>query len=86
MAKITIDSKAKAIYVQIREGKVVRTKEFAEHTFADLDSNGHLLGVELLRPSGVLTIREVAHKLHRPILARIAPELESLYGKLAGAR
>lgn len=86
MAKITIDPKAKAIYVQIREGKVARTKEFAQETFADLDSSGHLLGVELLQPSGALIIRQVAHKLHHPILAKIAPELERLYGKLAAAQ
>ncbi len=85
MSKITIDPKAKAIYVRLHEGKVARTKEFSEDIFADLDSSGRLLGVEVLRP-GRLVIHQVAQRFRRPLLDKIAPELERLYAKLEGAR
>lgn len=83
--KVTIDSRAKAIYVKLRDGKPARTKEFSPTIFADIDSTGKLLGVEMLRP-GSLTIREIARKYNRPILNRIAPDLERIYEKLSGSR
>ena len=85
MSKITIDPKALAIYVKLRDGKVSRTKEFAKEIFADLNSEGKLLGVEILQP-GILAIRQVARKFHNSTLARIAPDLEKLYGKLLASR
>lgn len=81
MAKITIDPKARAIYIKIRDGKVSRTREFAEEIFADLDSSGKLLGVEMLKP-GILEIKKIARRFHNATLEKIAPDLERLYGKL----
>jgi len=85
MSKITIDPKAKAIYIKIRDGKVSRTKEFADEIFADLNSDGKLLGVEMLRP-GMLEIKKIARRFHNSTLERIAPDLERLYGKLRASR
>ena len=82
--KVTIDPKAAAIYVKMRDGKVARTKEFAPEIFADIDSAGHLLGVEMLHP-GTLGIKQVARKFHRPLLAKLAPDLDRIYTKLASA-
>ena len=77
---ITFDSEAKALYVKIKEGKVARTIEFSPETFVDLNSKGHLLGVEMLNP-GNLTIqkktrvsaplKEIATKFHQPALNNI---------------
>ena len=77
---ITFDSEAKALYVKIREGKVAKTIEFSPETFVDLDSKGHLLGVEMLNP-GKLTIQKkarvlaplkrIATKFHQPALTNV---------------
>lgn len=85
MSKITIDPKALAIYVKLREGKVSRTKEFAKEVFADINSEGKLIGVEILRP-GTLAIRRIAKRFHNATLAKIAPDLEKLYDKLLACR
>ncbi len=85
MSKITIDPRALAIYVKLRDGKVARTKEFAKEVFADLNSEGKLIGVEILRP-GTLAIRRIARRFHNATLEKIAPDLEKLFDKLVASR
>jgi len=77
---ITFDFEARALYVKIKDGKIAKTVEFSQETFVDLDSKGHLLGVEMLSP-GKLTIhkktrvlaplRKIATKFHQPALKNI---------------
>lgn len=70
---VSYDSLAEAVYIKLKpEGKVHETLEFAPETFADLDENGDLIGVELLNP-GVLVLKRLAKHFHRPELAKIDP-------------
>lgn len=44
------DSEADALYVRLADGQVARTVEYDHASFADLDSEGTVLGVEVLSP------------------------------------
>jgi uncharacterized protein YuzE len=49
-----------AAYFTIRKGKVNETREFAEgRAFADYDSRGRLLGLELLGPCDVAVLEKI---------------------------
>ena len=50
-----------AVYFQIRKGKSVRVKEFADGAaFADFDSRNRLLGIELLAPCKISLLESIA--------------------------
>ncbi len=75
---ISIDSKAKAIYIQVSDTKVVKTKEIDQEVFVDLGPKGELVGIELLRPGMIeikLILKKLAKEYNRPeILTAIRPE------------
>ena len=52
---IEIDDEAKALYIRLREGKIIKTVEYTEiqEIFLDIDENEQLLGIEILDPSGI---------------------------------
>jgi len=56
--KISYDTLAKAIYIELEKKKVAKTREFAPEVFLDFDYRGKLIGVELLnsKVSKVLNI------------------------------
>jgi uncharacterized protein YuzE len=45
------DQQADALYIRLREGKVVRTDEIDDMTFVDVDASGDALGIEVLHPA-----------------------------------
>lgn len=45
---IEYDTEHEVLYLKIREGKVVKTKEYRAEVFVDLDKEGKLLGIEFL--------------------------------------
>ncbi len=48
-------------YIQIRQGKSARMREFANgNVFADYDKEGNLLGIEMLGPCDAKTIDRIA--------------------------
>ncbi len=49
--KVTYDQKADARYVELRTAEVSRTIQIDSGTLVDLDAQGRLLGVELIRPA-----------------------------------
>lgn len=49
--KINYDKTADAVYIQIKKGVTKKTVRFADLIFADLDKNGNVLGVEILKAS-----------------------------------
>jgi hypothetical protein len=52
-----------AVYLRVREGEVAQTKEVKEGVaFADYDSQGLLLGMELLGPCHVDILDSVSEK------------------------
>ena len=70
--KISFDTLAKAVYIELERKKVARTREFAPEVFLDFDYKGKLIGVELLNP-GTLVLKQVAKKFHRPELTKVHP-------------
>jgi uncharacterized protein YuzE len=52
-----------AVYIRIREGQAEETTEVEEdRAYADFDSEGQLLGVELLAPCRVQILDSIAQK------------------------
>ncbi|MGQ9584304.1 MAG: DUF2283 domain-containing protein [Anaerolineae bacterium] len=49
--KITYDTQADALYIQLREGKFTENKEVAEGIVLDMGEGGALLGIEILEAS-----------------------------------
>ena len=72
---ITCDPKVEALYIQMREGKVAKTVEYDEDIYVDLNSQNHLIGIELLNPSEVSPseLKRIASKYHVPDLRSINP-------------
>lgn len=48
MASVTYDPEAKALYIQLEEGKVAKTIPAGNDRYFDLDEDGKVLGVEIL--------------------------------------
>jgi uncharacterized protein YuzE len=68
-----------AIYIKVRQGDSVKTKEFDEHgeIILDLDAAGDLLGVEILSVTPELRhhMEEIAHQFNKPeLLEHFHPE------------
>ncbi len=72
--KISYDTLAKAVYIELEKTRVAKTKEFAPEVFLDFDYKGELIGVELLNP-GTLYLRKIAKTFHKPELARVHPRV-----------
>ena len=74
---INIDTKAKAAYIKVRDGKHHHTKEVLPEVFVDFDSKERVLGLELVSPC-TITLHKIAKKLRLPILNRIKKPLEEI--------
>jgi len=72
--KISFDTLAKAVYIELERKKVAKTIEFAPEVFVDLDYKGELVGIELLNP-GTLFLKKIAKKYHKPELAKVHPRV-----------
>ena len=72
--KISFDTLAKAVYIELEKKKVARTREFAPEVFLDFDYKGKLIGVELLNP-GTLVLKKVARKFRKPELTKVHPRI-----------
>jgi uncharacterized protein YuzE len=64
---IEIDDEAKALYIRLKEGKIIKTIEYKEiqEIFLDIDENEQLLGIEILEPSGIdlaSVLRDIAER------------------------
>ncbi len=53
MTNITYDPEADAVYIHVGTGKIDRTEEAGPFTY-DVDSEGHIVGIEVLAASKVL--------------------------------
>ncbi len=60
--------KVMAVYFRVRPGKAAETKEFANgNAFADYDSKGRLLGLELLGPCKVTVLDRISRGEPKPV-------------------
>jgi uncharacterized protein YuzE len=71
---VDIDSESgdiQAVYFRVRDGKVAKTKEYAEGAiFADFNSRGRLLGIEMLAPCNISVLERVAAQSEQPAQAK----------------
>jgi len=58
--KVTYDTQADALYIQLREGKFVRNREVAEGIIFDMGEGETLLGIEILEASSRLSLEDLA--------------------------
>lgn len=72
--KISFDTLAKAVYIELEKRKVARTKEFAPEVFLDFDYKKRLIGIELLNP-GTLYLKKIAKRFRRPELTKVHPRV-----------
>ena len=72
--KISYDTLAQAVYIELEQRKVSKTKEFATEVFLDFDSKNKLIGIELLNP-GTLTLKKIAKKFRKPELNKVHPRI-----------
>ena len=49
-----------ALYIEIADSPVVRTRQFDKGTLVDLDESGDLVGIEVLRPARDWPLDEIA--------------------------
>lgn len=71
---IEYDTEHQTLYLRIREGKVVKTKEYRAEVFVDLDKKGNLLGIELLNLEDCKYIPQIAREYSLPKINRLHPE------------
>ncbi|MBN2097935.1 MAG: DUF2283 domain-containing protein [Candidatus Omnitrophica bacterium] len=72
--KISFDTLAKAVYIELEKKKVARTREFAPEVFLDFDYRGELIGIELLNPATVY-LKKIARKFRKPELEKVHPRV-----------
>ena len=72
--KISFDTLAKAVYIELEKRKVAKTEEFAPEVFLDFDYKGRLIGIELLNP-GTLYLKQIAKKYRKPELTKVHPRV-----------
>jgi uncharacterized protein YuzE len=53
MASLEFDSKINALYLRLRKGKVSSTEPLTNNMAVDLDSEGRVLGLELILPKDI---------------------------------
>jgi uncharacterized protein YuzE len=63
---LTYDSEADALYIELREGVVERTKSLEPGTLLDLDAHGRVVGVEVIRPARRWPVERVISEGHLP--------------------
>ena len=73
---IEYDSEQQAVYIKVKVGKVVKTIEYKDNLFIDLDDKGALLGVEILKSEDSKYLYEISQKFASPELAKV--HLENL--------
>jgi uncharacterized protein YuzE len=57
-----------AVYFRIRQGRAARVRELAEgNAFANYDSQGRLIGIELLGPCEVTVLDRIARREPQPV-------------------
>lgn len=80
------DPVAHMAYIKLREGIVAETREEAPNIMVDLNSKGHLIGVEIVSPKSLkyetkitTVLRKISKEYHEPQLSAINPRLLGVY-------
>lgn len=72
--KISYDTQADAVYIQLQEGQFVANKEVAEGVILDMGEGGTVLGIEILEASTRLSSGDLARvEVLMPLARTAAP-------------
>jgi uncharacterized protein YuzE len=71
--KITYDPEADALYIGIREVRPADSVDIEEGVTADLDSEGHIIGLEILDASKRMTLEELTNVSYENLLLASLP-------------
>ncbi len=72
--KITYDPEADALYIELREAQAADSMDIEEGVTVDLDSDGHIIGLEVLDASERLTRQELTNLSYENLLLAAMPE------------
>jgi uncharacterized protein YuzE len=79
--KVTYDQQADALYIELDDAPVSRTVHIDRGTLVDLDAQGRLIGVELIRPARPWPLATILNRFPLdPDSARILRLLERTAG------
>ncbi len=79
--KVTYDQQADALYIELDDAPVSRTVHIDRGTLVDLDAQGRLIGVELIRPARPWPLATILNRFPLdPNSARILRLLERSAG------
>jgi uncharacterized protein YuzE len=59
--KIEYSKSVDALYIRLREAKIVDSKDIEEGVTVDLDENGHIVGLEILDASEKMNISDLVN-------------------------
>jgi uncharacterized protein YuzE len=59
--RIEYSKSVDALYIRLREAKIVDSKDIEEGVTVDLDENGHIVGLEILDASEKLNISDLVN-------------------------
>ncbi|MXY78015.1 MAG: DUF2283 domain-containing protein [Acidimicrobiia bacterium] len=60
------DYDADALYIEITDSPVARTRQFDEGTMVDLDESGEVVGIEVLRPARAWPLKVIRASYELP--------------------
>ncbi len=70
--EISYDKQADAMYIEFRKGKFAKNKKIDDFTVIDLDSDGNILGIELLDVSKRIPAESLSEVHVKNLLATAA--------------
>lgn len=82
--KITYDTGANAVYIELSDRDVARTVDVTDSVLVDLDEFDVAVGIELLDPETIPNLAEIMRHYHVP--EDKVCELEDIVGRLKEVR
>jgi uncharacterized protein YuzE len=84
--RITYDPEGDALYIELRRVQAHDSVDVEEGVTADLDENGHIIGLEVLDASDRLTPEELSSIHYENLLLAEEPEDAKLVSKASKTR
>ena len=72
--KITYDPEADALYIELRDARPSDSMDIEEGVTAELDDQGHIIGLEVLDASKRMTLEDLANVSFENLLLVSAPD------------
>ncbi len=69
--EISYDKQADAMYIEFRKGEFAQNKKIDDFTIIDLDSQGNMLGIELLDISKRIPVESLTEVSVKNLLAAV---------------